>query len=394
MDSDLIFDTIIPLPYRILFLIQLGHLLWYLIVYGCYIINHMNVLQLINMSYSSHNYSQLGEHLQLGELATITNAEFKENDRLLMGIWSNLKIISINTILSFVTYKAFQFFFDQPVIHLIPLFTILLISYKIFIKSEKSVGKLRIFSTMKRILLGNINSHQMRTNDILISDSLVSYAKVLNDIGIFIWHYFVSEANYNNLMEFLVLCSPSFIRIRQCYNELSLTGQQSHLLNLIKYASGILPIFMNFLIKWNIDGDVATLKSLSNAWYVFLFITSTYSFIWDVKMDWGFNTIDYLLGNNSYIIRNPNKLVYRKPVYFSAIFLDFVLRYLWVLKLCIGQELTIQRVGQFLFGYDAFSFGYCLIETLEIFRRFMWCFFKLENDWFKLETDIEMTKVT
>ncbi|WEJ94315.1 protein-ER retention protein [Yamadazyma tenuis] len=279
----------------------------------------------------------------------------------------------------------------------------LIISYKIFSKpSDKSVGKLRLSTTMKRILSGNINSKSMRTNDILISDSLVSYSKVLNDIGIFIWHYFVSdELPYNSFLELFVLCLPALIRIRQCWQEFLLTRQRSHMLNLMKYTTGIAPIFINFLIKFNVqeygeDNDAGKemhlhlLKILNVWWYLCSFINSTYSFIWDVRMDWGFETFDYFLKKSSFTLRSPDKLIYRKPIiYYSGITVDFLLRYIWVLKFYTQREAEdkpiITRVGLFLFGYDAFSFGYSLIEVLEIFRRFMWCFFKLENDWFKLD---------
>lgn len=421
--DQVIFDRIVPLPYRILFLIQLGHTLWYLIVYGCYKLNHMNVLELINLSYSSHNYPQIGGPQEVGEQSTVLVADIKENDLLLNGIWFNLKIISINTMVSFIIFKTMQFIFEGEdhhsslilIYHLIPLITMLVISYRLFNKSKnsKSIGKLRLSSTMQRILLGRINSTQMRTNDILISDSLMSYSKVLNDIGIFIWHYFVSdEIRYNDILEFSILCYPTMIRIKQCWNEFVLTAEKQHFFNLMKYASGIGPVFINFLIKFNLEeygedegedkqNHLKFLHSLNMWWYFFSFINSTYSFIWDIKMDWGFQIFDRISSNNpTILIRPSNKLIYNSVViYYLAIVVDFILRYLWVMKFLIIQDAQslpiINRVSLFLFGYDAFSFGYCLIEVLEIFRRFMWCFFKLENDWFKLDhtVNIELTKL-
>lgn len=422
-----IFDTIIPLPYRILFLICLGHLLWYLIVFGCYKVNHMNVLQLINLSYSSHNYPQLGDISEIGEHATVNEADIQENNLLLKGVWFNLKVISLNSSISFIVYKTIQIIFtnegDHVILkllyHLIPLLTMLVISYKIFYRDDgKSVGKLRIFTTMKRILLGNINSVQMRTNDILISDSLVSYSKVLNDIGIFVWHYFISdEMKYNTFLELFLLCLPTLIRIRQCWNEFRLSGKVSNLLNMLKYISGILPILINFFIKSNIQGysedneqgklqHLHQLQLLNLYWYIASFINSTYSFIWDVKMDWGFGMFDWLFVNFSpksrYLIRAKDQLIYNNLlIYCMVVVVDFILRYLWVFKIVIIHDNesapVITKVGLFLFGYDAFLLGYCVIEVLEIFRRFIWCFFKLENDWFKLNhkviEDIELSKL-
>lgn len=421
--DQIIFDRIVPLPYRILFLIQLGHTLWYVIVYGCYKINRMNVLELIHLSYSNHNYPQLGGSPEIGEQSTVLVADIKENDILLNGIWFNLKVITINTMGSFIIFKILQLIFEGEdhhntillIYHLIPLITMLLISYRIFSRNNdnKSIGKLRLFTTMKRILLGRINSIEMRTNDILISDSLVSYSKVLNDIGIFIWHYFISdEMGYNGVVEFIILCYPSMIRIKQCWNEFVLTGERQHFVNLLKYVSGLGPVFINFLIKFNLEEygedegqdkqDHLNFLHILNVWWYFSsFINSTFSFIWDIKMDWGFQIFDWVrLKSSVPIIRPNNKLIYNNNfIYYLAILLDFMLRYLWVLKFLIIKDAEslplINRVSLFLFGYDAFSFGYCLLEVLEIFRRFMWCFFKLENDWFKLDhsVNIELTKM-
>lgn len=424
-DSDeLIFDAIVPLPYRILFVVQLGHLGWYLIVKGCYKIGGMNVLLLINMSYTSHNYAQMGASKEPGEDATINEAPMRENDLLLFGIWRNLVGISVHIMVSYVVFTMIRVCFEvEPhrenstwvkfLYHSIPLITTLVVAYRIFHKQTKSVGKTRLFTTMKRIIVGDINSQFMRTNDILLSDSLMSYSKVLNDIGIFIWHYFISnESVYNIGLEFVMLCIPSVIRISQCWCEYKLTRSRNHLLNMGKYSVGIMPILLTFLIKINLEyfneskgndtkeDNAVNIRLLNVWWYLASFISSTYSFIWDVKMDWDLNVFDYLLNKSATILRPKIKLVYNTQtwVYYLVIFVDFMLRYLWVLKYFVIKDSEhlplINRVGLFLFGYNAFSFGYCLIEVMEIFRRFMWCFFKLESDWVKMiPEEVEMGRM-
>ena len=123
--------------------------------------------------------------------------------------------------------------------------------YKLFFKnSYSSPGQIRIFTTIKRIIRGNINSQTMRTNDILISDSLVSYSRVINDLGLVIWNYwFDSNIGYNYKFESMILSIPTWIRIKQCWYEYKLTGKTQHLFNLIKYSTGLGPLLINVLLK-------------------------------------------------------------------------------------------------------------------------------------------------
>ena len=90
----------------------------------------------------------------------------------------------------------------------------------------------------------------MRTNDILISDSLVSYSRVINDLGLVIWNYwFDSNIGYNYKFESMILSIPTCIRIKQCWYEYKLTGKTQHLFNLIKYSTGLGPLLINVLLK-------------------------------------------------------------------------------------------------------------------------------------------------
>lgn len=97
---------------------------------------------------------------------------------------------------------------------------------------------------------------------------------------------------------------------------------------------------------------------------------SIYSFYWDVVMDWkldffspaypgtlipGLQLRTHLHFNESFI-------------YYVAIFIDFLLRFTWSLKLSSHLHIIHQLEG-----------GVFLMEVLEVMRRWLWIFFRLES---------------
>ena len=432
------FNDFVPLPFRILFIIQLGVYLWYSIIYLCTFYSRLNILELLNLSYSSHNYTQLDRRLpSTGEYETTIPAERIENQLLLKGVWTTLRSITLYNFVGYCLYLVIQLKYDDPeqekqnaivsfLYKMIPVVVFLYLFFKVFYQSgsktnAKSVGQYRVYTTVKRILLGRINSTTMRTNDILISDTLTSYGKVINDFGLFVWaNYYKSESPYNIKLEFIILCIPTFIRIKQCWYEYSSTKNMLHFFNMVKYTTAIGPLIINLLIKMTLqtlspdnneqlkeDEVLVRLTKLNAWWYFCSVLNSTYTFIWDVKMDWGFGLFDIFFKANKIrnytLLRPSHQLVYGNIIgYYCVILIDFILRFLWIFRLFITNEVEnrfmVNKLGAFLFGSDSFSLGYVVVEVLEIFRRWLWCFIKLESDWVKLQVtinpdDVEMTNI-
>lgn len=432
------FNDFVPLPFRILFIIQLGVYLWYSIIYLCTFYSRLNILELLNLSYSSHNYTQLDRRLpSTGEYETTIPAERIENQLLLKGVWTTLRSITLYNFVGYCLYLVIQLKYDDPeqekqnaivsfLYKMIPVVVFLYLFFKVFYQSgsktnAKSVGQYRVYTTIKRILLGRINSTTMRTNDILISDTLTSYGKVINDFGLFVWaNYYKSESPYNIKLEFIILCIPTFIRIKQCWYEYSSTKNMLHFFNMVKYTTAIGPLIINLLIKMTLqtlspdnneqlkeDEVLVRLTKLNAWWYFCSVLNSTYTFIWDVKMDWGFGLFDIFFKANKIrnytLLRPSHQLVYGNIIgYYCVILIDFILRFLWIFRLFITNEVEnrfmVNKLGAFLFGSDSFSLGYVVVEVLEIFRRWLWCFIKLESDWVKLQVtinpdDVEMINI-
>ena len=94
-------------------------------------------------------------------------------------------------------------------------------------------------------------------------------------------------------------------------------------------------------------------------------INSLYSFYWDVVYDWDLGWVSS---------RHPllrDQLVFRSPLpYYATIVLDLTLRLSWSLRL--SSHLHI----------DA-AWGTFFLESLEILRRMVWIFFRLEHQHLK-----------
>lgn len=403
------FSDVLPLPFRVVLLVQFGVYLWYALVWYCFKVHKMNCLALLNFSYSPHKYSS-DDHNALisGEAATSSSADLSENSVLLNGIKGTIgKTISISTtgliihVVSLVIFREHlkvRWFFDIALPTIMLGFTLVAMFWH-----GDTLGQERVWTTLKRVMVGNINSATMRTNDILFSDSLTSYAKVLNDAASFLWSWFFSSG-YNVELEAMTLAFPGIIRISQCWYEFRLTGQKQHLFNQLKYTALLGPVFVNMLIKMKMvqltesPEAGAVLKTLNLWWYFLSAVSSTYLFVWDVRMDWGFEMFENVFGKRQrfVLLRDPSKLIYKNYLgYYLVICVDFILRFIWVFKIFAIANAEIDlglqhRVGLFLFGYDSLSFGFFFLELLEILRRWLWCFLKLESDMVKLQSKDEL----
>uniref|UniRef100_A0AC11DX65 Xenotropic and polytropic retrovirus receptor 1 n=1 Tax=Ovis aries TaxID=9940 RepID=A0AC11DX65_SHEEP len=102
-------------------------------------------------------------------------------------------------------------------------------------------------------------------------------------------------------------------------------------------------------------------------WIVFCVISSCYTLIWDLKMDWGL--FDKNAGENTFL---REEIVYpQKAYYYSAIIEDVILRFAWTIQISITSMTSLPHSGDIIATVFA---------PLEVFRRFVWNFFRLENE--------------
>ncbi|CAF3333525.1 unnamed protein product [Rotaria socialis] len=102
-------------------------------------------------------------------------------------------------------------------------------------------------------------------------------------------------------------------------------------------------------------------------WFISSLISSTYKLIWDFKMDYGL--FDKNASENKYL---REQIIYSsKAYYYVAIIENIAFRYIWIINIFLYFDTSAAEYADIV----GFSFG-----IIEIFRRFIWNFFRLENE--------------
>ncbi|ANB15708.1 Erd1p [Sugiyamaella lignohabitans] len=255
-------------------------------------------------------------------------------------------------------------------------------------------GRKRVISVLKRVCTGSINPEH-RLPDILLSDALTSYSKIFVDSGIMTCMLISKQSSLGlpdrscggQWLVPVISSIPFLIRLRQCTIEYLATGNKQHLFNFAKYLSAM-PVILLSALQRNfknvevsasaIDHDMAafqifTPRMLTKLWVAAVLINSTYSFYWDITYDWDLE----LLGGFSWWQRKHQGLraiMYfpAKHWYYFAICVDCVLRFTWSLKLSSHWYYVADRES-----------GLFVLGVLEIIRRWVWVFFRVESEWVK-----------
>ncbi|CAF0865164.1 unnamed protein product [Didymodactylos carnosus] len=191
----------------------------------------------------------------------------------------------------------------------------------------------------------------------------------LSDEQITLFNAPICQASINILFQTIIGALPSWFRMAQClrrYRDTRLIFP--HLLNAIKYSAGLLVAFANGLQRY------FSLKYLTQAtnpffylWILTQIINSGFKYGWDIKMDWGF--FDKQAGENVFL---REELVYPKKFYYYAVIIEnFIFRYIWILRV----YLTVKH--EYIENIELITFILGLIECI---RRFLWNYFRLENE--------------
>ncbi|CAH1155708.1 unnamed protein product [Phaedon cochleariae] len=213
--------------------------------------------------------------------------------------------------------------------------------------------------------------------DFWLADQLNSFVSALLDFQFLFCFYFINgnwwEAGdtsqcmeKNFIIRPLVNCIPAWVRFAQCIRRYYDSKEAfPHLVNAGKYATTFLVVIFATL-KSVYKDDYA---SSSENPYVFLWIasqiiSSSYAYTWDIKMDWGL--FDKSSGENKFL---REEIVYSSSFYYFAIVEDFILRFIWTINVYLTE-----------YGYVSGDMMTSILAPLEVFRRFVWNFFRLENE--------------
>uniref|UniRef100_A0A5B6Z511 Putative EXS family protein isoform 1 n=1 Tax=Davidia involucrata TaxID=16924 RepID=A0A5B6Z511_DAVIN len=205
--------------------------------------------------------------------------------------------------------------------------------------------------------------------DFFLADQLTSQMFAFRSLEFYICYYGwgdfkrrsnkCHESDIYKIFYIIVAVIPYWIRSLQCLRRLFEERDAMHALNGLKYFSTIVAVVMRtgYDLKWGVTWKIMAAASSGVAT-----IASTY---WDIVIDWG------LLRRNS---KNPwlrdKLLISNKSVYFVAMVLNVILRLAWM------QSVLGFREAPFLHRTALIA----LVASLEIIRRGIWNFFRLENE--------------
>ncbi|PSN51931.1 Xenotropic and polytropic retrovirus receptor 1 [Blattella germanica] len=218
--------------------------------------------------------------------------------------------------------------------------------------------------------------------DFWLADQLNSLVVVFVDFQYFICFYLTNHKNflvaddvsnvstcddYTRIIRPIVGCLPAWWRFAQCLRRYRDTKEAfPHLVNAGKYATSFLVMLFTTLNLFNEDNYPVTSENpYFYLWLLSSILSSCYAYTWDIKMDWGL--FDKKAGDNKYL---REEIVYSSTgYYYFAIVEDFILRFGWALNLSLTSM-----------GYVHSDIMICILSPLEVFRRFVWNFFRLENE--------------
>ncbi|KAH7858067.1 hypothetical protein Vadar_019627 [Vaccinium darrowii] len=204
--------------------------------------------------------------------------------------------------------------------------------------------------------------------DFFLADQLTSQVQALRSLQFYICYYgrgdykqrlntCVDLGTYKTFL-FIVAALPYLCRLLQCLRRVYDERDPMQGLNGLKYFSTVVAVCMRTAYSisgathWNILAWIAS---------VIAAIASTY---WDLVIDWG------LLQKNSKNRWLRDKLlVPHKTVYFAAMVLNVLLRFVW-----------LQTVLKFSVSFLHIQTLTAIVAVLEIIRRGIWNFFRLENE--------------
>ncbi|KAI0510724.1 hypothetical protein KFK09_011333 [Dendrobium nobile] len=261
---------------------------------------------------------------------------------------------------------------SQPVILYAIFVMVLIFPFDIFYLSSRFY----FLRTLWRIILP---LQAISFADFFLADILTSMSKVLSDlersicrmvnhqVATIAWFEADSICGSHSIAIPLVLVFPYLCRFFQCLRQFRDTKERSSLLNALKYSTAIPVVFLSAL-KYHVLPANWT-NFYRPLWLLSCTLNSLYSFYWDITRDW-----DLSIFSSVFKFKNPNlftSLLYgRMWVYYWVLSSNLVFRCTWTYKLSAHLRHNYLTVFT--------------VTALEIFRRFQWIFFRVENEWNKM----------
>lgn len=351
------FSLLMPLPYRLSTVLVLGIWLWGLNLHG---LSKVQIDALSLIRYQPARNNDPPPYLRVYRYATVLTTLLVVSMLLfwmitLGGDKSRVVAYEILPNMAFIAIFLLAFLLPQRWLY------------------PKSLwpthGRSRLLWTLRRIGVGGLaKTEDGKFGDVLLADALTSYARPLSELYIAFSMMVLRRPTTGKIDRSsvivvpILLAVPFVIRFRQCLKD-------SQPANALKYATAFpaiaLSTYMRAQSPWLGHDNLLVL------WVLAASTNALYSFYWDVTMDWDLTmlsskrkSIDFPYGLRQVrYFDNPQ-------LYYAMIFVDLLLRFAWAFKLSPHLE-----------HYYDIEGGIFLLEVLEVARRFLWIFFRVETEW-------------
>jgi hypothetical protein len=259
--------------------------------------------------------------------------------------------------------------------------------------ATSSGGRDQLLATLRRISLGGLaQPHHGKFADTLLADAFISLEVIIADLVLYLALLFsrTSESpddpDYQavrHIVKPIAMSIPVFIRFRQCLTEFSRAGNTQlsegvwggwHLLNAGKYISSIPFIIFDILRREAEDTPAGIPEDIFYLWLGSHTINTIYSYWWDISRDWDLKLL-VTCGSKGHAYGLRKDLLLFGPVgYYLAIFMDLVLRCLWILKISPDIDRILDK-----------SSWVFILTFLELVRRAIWALFRMEAEWIRVQ---------
>ncbi|MCD7463530.1 hypothetical protein HAX54_050798 [Datura stramonium] len=204
--------------------------------------------------------------------------------------------------------------------------------------------------------------------DFFLADQLTSQVEAIRSLEYYICYYTWIKSSHGhstcqnhhvyNIFYFILAIIPYWFRFFQCVRRLFEEKDQAQAYNGLRYFLTILAVVIKtaYGLRKSLTWEVLVILSS--------LVTTLFNTYWDIVVDWG------LLRRKSKNKFLRDKLIlHHRSVYFIAMVLDVLLRFAWL-------QLVLKFNVPSLHGSTVSSIFACL----EVIRRGMWNFFRLENE--------------
>ncbi|XP_048427452.1 phosphate transporter PHO1 homolog 3-like [Pyrus x bretschneideri] len=249
-----------------------------------------------------------------------------------------------------------------PLFLLLLVIVILLCPFNIIYRSSRYFFLVCVFHCICAPL------YKVTLPDFFLADQLTSQVQAFRSLPFYICYYGGGDYKVRKttcrsddvfkIVTFIVACVPYWSRLLQCIRRLVEEKDPMQGYNGLKYFFTIVAVSMRIAYTHNNDVNWKILAG------IFSIVAAIYGTYWDLVVDWG---LLQRRSKNRWL--RDKLLVPYKSVYFVAMVLNVMLRFAW-----------LQTVLNFNVSFMHTQTMISVVASLEIIRRGIWSFFRLENE--------------